>query len=95
MEQQKETPYRVGEWLPSDRLVLENWLKDLIVEVENTPKPMHPVILELKDLIESDPKLFMLFTLMFQQVPEKYKHNPAGGHRFVTICKPCNLLIRC
>ncbi|HPF11641.1 MAG TPA: phosphatidylserine decarboxylase family protein [Flavobacteriaceae bacterium] len=79
MEQQKETPYRVGEWLPSDRLVLENWLKDLIVEVENTPKPMHPVILELKDLIESDPKLFMLFTLMFQQVPEKYKHNPAGG----------------
>ncbi|MBW2937848.1 phosphatidylserine decarboxylase family protein [Aureisphaera sp. CAU 1614] len=73
------TPYRVGEWLPSDVKFLQNWLKDLIVEVDNTPKEWHPVVEDLKNLIEGDAKLYMLFNLMFEQVPEKYKHNPAGG----------------
>jgi len=79
MDVQMNTPYRVGEWLPSDVKFLQNWLKDLIVEVDNTPKEWHPVVEDLKNLIEGDAKLYMLFNLMFEQVPEKYKHNPAGG----------------
>ncbi len=72
-------PYRVGKWLPSDKRILDNWLMDLIIEVENTPKPTHPVIKELRSVIEGDPKLYMLFNLMFEQVPGKYKNNPMGG----------------
>ena len=79
MDVQMNTPYRVGEWLPSDVKFIQNWLKDLIVEVDNTPKEWHPVVEDLKNLIEGDAKLYMLFNLMFEQVPEKYKHNPAGG----------------
>ncbi len=79
MDVQMNTPYRVGEWLPSDVKYLQNWLKDLIVEVDNTPKQWHPVVEDLKNLIEGDAKLYMLFNLMFEQVPDKYKHNPAGG----------------
>lgn len=81
MEETEKKPYRVGRWLPSDQKLLNNWLKDLIVEVDNTPKPFHPVVQELKDLIEIDPKLYMNFKWMFEQVPEKYKKNPAGGRQ--------------
>ncbi|GAB5399660.1 MAG: phosphatidylserine decarboxylase family protein [Aureisphaera sp.] len=79
MEGKESTPYRVGRWLPSDQRHLNNWLKDLIVEVDNTPKPFHPVVQDLKDLIESDPIIYMNFKAMFDQVPEKYKTNPAGN----------------
>ncbi|NND63913.1 MAG: phosphatidylserine decarboxylase family protein [Flavobacteriaceae bacterium] len=72
-------PFRVGKWLPQDRRIINNWLQDLIVEVEHTPKHIHPIIQELQNMIETDAKLFMLFQLMFEQVPIKYKTNPAGG----------------
>ncbi len=78
MEEEKIAPYRAGRWLPSDQKHLDNWLKDLIVEVDNTPKELHPVVEELKELIESDAKIYMNFKAMFEQVPEKYKKNPAG-----------------
>jgi phosphatidylserine decarboxylase len=64
-------PYRVGEWLPSDHAILENWLTRLIARVEKRPKPLHPVVQELKDLIESDPEIYMYFHLMFTEIPTK------------------------
>ncbi|MDC8003377.1 phosphatidylserine decarboxylase family protein [Aureisphaera galaxeae] len=78
MEEKIRAPYRVGRWLPSDQRRLDNWLKDLIIEVDNTPKPLHPVIQELKELIEGDAVIYMNFKSMFEQVPEKFKKNPAG-----------------
>lgn len=73
-------PYRVGEWLPSDQAFLENWLTRLITEVEGAPKPLHPVVDELRQLIETDPTVYMLFNQMFQQVPYKppYNKDPTG-----------------
>ena len=73
-------PFRVGKWLPSDQEALDNWLGNL-VEVLDVEAPLHPSIQELKDLIENNADLFMLFHLMFSQVPHKppYNYNPGGG----------------
>lgn len=73
-------PFRVGEWLPSDHAILETWLTRLIARVDRQPKPLHPVIEDFKDLIESDPEIFMYFHLMFTEVPKKppYNKDPDG-----------------
>ena len=43
--------------------------------------PLMPVIREFKDLIENDPLLYMLFTEMFEQIPNEppYLKDPAGN----------------
>lgn len=77
----KKVPYRVGEWLPSDQQTLDKWKADLIRETEEAGAvPLLPVIQEFKDLIENDPELYMLFTEMFNQVPNKppYDRDPTG-----------------
>ncbi|WP_031479252.1 phosphatidylserine decarboxylase family protein [Maridesulfovibrio frigidus] len=77
----KTAPYRVGKWLPSDQKVLTDWRADLIGETDAAGKVvLLPVIQEFKDMIESDPELFMLFTEMFNQVPRKppYDKDPTG-----------------
>ena len=73
-------PFRVGKWLPSDQNILSKWMEELILDVEAKPKPLLPVIEEFKNLIESDAEIFMLFNLMFEQVPHKppYNQDPTG-----------------
>jgi phosphatidylserine decarboxylase len=73
-------PYRVGEWLPSDHAFLARWLEAVILETHAAPRPLHPVIADLRDLIESDPAIFMLFNQMFEQVPRRppYDKDPTG-----------------
>ena len=73
-------PFRVGEWLPSDHAILTRWLDKLIAKVEKAPKRLHPVIQDFKDLIESDPEIYMYFHLMFIEVPAKppYNRDPDG-----------------
>ncbi|MFA5420387.1 MAG: phophatidylserine decarboxylase associated domain-containing protein, partial [Bacteroidales bacterium] len=76
----KPVPYRVGEWLPTDHAVLNQWMKDLIAEAEADQSPLLPVVDELKQLIENDPEVYMLFHQMFDQVPNKppYNQDPTG-----------------
>lgn len=64
-------PYRVGRWLPSDAAHLRKWLAERIRETEANPRALHPVIAELKTLIETDPVVYMLFTRMFEEVPRR------------------------
>ncbi len=59
-------PYRVGEWLPSDHAFLRDWLETMIRNTADESKALHPVIAELRDLIETDPEIFMLFSQMFE-----------------------------
>ncbi|TIH15296.1 phosphatidylserine decarboxylase family protein [Marinifilum sp. JC120] len=49
--------------------------------VSNDTTQLLPVVEEFKELIENDPKLFMLFTQMFEMVPDtpKFKKDPAGN----------------
>jgi phosphatidylserine decarboxylase len=42
------------------------------------PAALPPVVEELKELIESDAQLYMLFTEMFEQVPPEYQDDPTG-----------------
>ena len=76
----KQTPFRIGKWLPSDHAFLENWINILIDEVDAGAKPMHPVVEGFKDFIEGDPEIYMLFNQMFEQVPRKppYNNSPTG-----------------
>ncbi len=80
MESTNPVPFRVGKWLPSDQTVLEGWLAAQIERVEARPKPLHPLVEELQELIESDADIYMYFNQMFNQVPKRppYNMNPAG-----------------
>ncbi len=76
----KPAPFRVGAWLPSDQLILDKWMQTLIMETDADALPLFPVVEEFKNLIESDPEIYMLFHQMFNQVPNKppYNQDPAG-----------------
>lgn len=73
-------PYRVGRWLPSDDAFLARWLEAMIQKTRDGPRPLQPVIADFRDLIESDPAIFMLFNQMFEQVPRRppYDRDPTG-----------------
>lgn len=75
-------PYMVGKWLPSDQQTLNKWRAKLISQATSAPNAKFlPVIQEFKDLIENDPQLYMLFTEMFDQLPNepKFKKDPVGN----------------
>jgi phosphatidylserine decarboxylase len=76
-----QAPFRVGEWLPSDKKILQEWMNALIEETDKNPKQLLPVIAEFKSFIENDPEVFMYFNLMFSQVPKKYRKDPAGNRQ--------------
>ena len=68
------SPFCVGQWLPSDQAVLDQWLASKIAQVDKK-RPLLPVIREFQELIENDPEIFMLFHLMFSQVPHRPPYN--------------------
>lgn len=49
-------------------------------KTSTNPQPLLPVVEEFKELIESDPEIYMLFHQMFEQVPDKAPYNvdPTG-----------------
>lgn len=73
-------PYRVGKWLPSDEATLHRWLSAHAQAVAANPKPLHPVVQELRELIENDPQVFMLFSQMFEELPRgsQFRTTPTG-----------------
>ncbi|MFF2951458.1 phosphatidylserine decarboxylase family protein [Kitasatospora sp. NPDC057965] len=79
---------RAGGWLPSDHDVLRTWLDDLIGRVEETartgePKKLKPSVAALRDLIETDPKIYMLFNDMLWQL--SHRETPTGFPQVKTV----------
>ncbi|KAF8847080.1 hypothetical protein BDZ45DRAFT_637437 [Acephala macrosclerotiorum] len=72
--------HRTGDWLPQDHRIHKQWLQDTVSHVDKNPKSLHPVIQEFKQMIEKSTRLYMLFSSMFEQIPNKkqYAKNPAG-----------------
>ncbi|KAE8451662.1 hypothetical protein EG329_003119 [Mollisiaceae sp. DMI_Dod_QoI] len=72
--------HRTGDWLPQDHRIHKQWMQDTVDYVDENPKSLHPVLEEFKQMIENDTRLFMLFSSMFQQIPNKkqYSKDPAG-----------------
>jgi phosphatidylserine decarboxylase len=78
---EKPVHYQVGQWQPSDQKGLHQRVEGLVRETNAEAQPLLPVVQELKNLIESDPELLMLFTQMFEQVPSntpEYQKDPTG-----------------
>jgi len=52
----------------------------MIHKTLDEPRPLHPVVADFRDVIESDPAIFMLFNQMFEQVPRRppYDEDPTG-----------------
>jgi len=84
-------PYRVGQWLPSDQLFLDQWMAKLTEETESVTEPLLPVIQEFKEIIEEDPQLYMLFSQMFAQVPpdKSFSTDPTGKPQIKIIARCC------
>ncbi|CAB4020674.1 Hypothetical predicted protein [Paramuricea clavata] len=73
--------YRLGHWVTADFEIISKYVRRMHSAVEIT----HPSLLALQDLIETDPKLYMLFKTMFTQKVavgpgEKYPANPISGY---------------
>ncbi|KAK5948236.1 hypothetical protein OHC33_010784 [Knufia fluminis] len=71
---------RTGAWLSSDHRINHAWLAEQIDHASKKQKPLIPVMQEFKEFIESDPRIYMYFTAMFDEVPQKhvYRKDPTG-----------------
>lgn len=66
--------------MPADHKAHKQWLGGIIQEVDDNA-PLHPVLKEFKDLIETNTRVYMLLTSMFKEVPhrKRYGHDPTGN----------------
>lgn len=71
-------PYLVGKWLPSDQETLTNWMKMIMEKADKHEGPLLPTVQAFKDYIESDPKAYMFFNQMFEQVDSDIEKSPMG-----------------
>lgn len=70
--------YLAGKWMPSDQETLNAWMNKIMQKGEKDTRPLLPVIENLKNFIETDPKAYMFFNQMFDQVAAKEKTSPSG-----------------
>lgn len=58
----------------------KEWLKKQADHVDKNPKGLIPVLQEFRDFIESNPRIRMLFTQMWDEIPSKkpYDKDPTG-----------------
>jgi phosphatidylserine decarboxylase len=72
---------RLGGWLPSDQRHLNDWLETTIETAEQKQAPLHPVIREFQEMIESDPVMYMYFTIPRHRSMCSTRPVAAGSHR--------------
>jgi len=68
---EKHHRQRTGGWMPADHGLHKKWLGDQIEHVKKNPKPLSPVLKEFQQLIESNSRIYMYFTAMFDEIPVK------------------------
>ncbi|KAK4111516.1 hypothetical protein N656DRAFT_733262 [Canariomyces notabilis] len=74
--------HRPGAWLPADHRVHRAWLGKAIDHVDkHGEQELIPVLQEFKEFIENNPRIYMYFTEMWDEIPKKppYTRDPAGG----------------
>jgi phosphatidylserine decarboxylase len=54
--------------MPQDKRHHHRFLSVTMEHVDSHPKPLHPVLVEFKDKVERDTRLYMLFQAMFEEV---------------------------
>ncbi|KFA54632.1 hypothetical protein S40293_02230 [Stachybotrys chartarum IBT 40293] len=73
--------FKPGAWLPRDHRVHREFLKRASSEAGRNRKELTPALKEFKELIEGNPRLYMYFTQMFEEIPSKHPYNkdPTGS----------------
>ena len=81
-----------GGWLCTDPKDRRKWLSELCDEVDmsRSDDTLHPVIQELKALIEDRAELSMLFREMFNEIPFSLRYDPVGNQ--YTVCTVLQLV---
>jgi phosphatidylserine decarboxylase len=77
----KDRVNRPGAWLPADNRVHREWLDRTIDHIDqHGEKELIPVLREFKQLIEENPRIYMYFTEMWDEIPNKapYQNDPTG-----------------
>ncbi|KAL2134349.1 hypothetical protein VTI74DRAFT_404 [Chaetomium olivicolor] len=77
----KHRVHRPGAWLPADHRVHREWLGRTIDHIDkHGEKQLIPVLQEFKDMIENNPRIYMYFTQMWDEIPSKapYQKDPTG-----------------
>ncbi|KAK3400582.1 Phophatidylserine decarboxylase-domain-containing protein [Sordaria brevicollis] len=72
--------HRRGGWLPTDHRILKHWLSHHIKQVDsdraaNRQRELVSVLKEFQDLIESNARIYMYFSSMWDEVPHKPPYN--------------------
>ncbi|KAH8886995.1 hypothetical protein GQ53DRAFT_657017 [Thozetella sp. PMI_491] len=73
--------HKHGAWLPADHRVHRRWLGHAVSHVDSSPtKELIPIMQEFKEFIESNPRIYMYFTEMWDEIPQKppYNKDPTG-----------------
>ncbi len=68
--------------MPADHRIQKEWLNTQIEEAHQNKKELTPVLQDFKNFIESNPRIYMYFNSMFEEVPRRdpYNKDPTG-HR--------------
>ena len=79
--------HRLGFWLPKDRKIIVEWVKQLMKRVragDPHAQPLDPTLQELQSLVNQDPILKPLSDDMFTEVPDidPYNQDPVGNQEF-------------
>ena len=70
--------FLAGKWMPSDQETLNAWMKKTMDKEAASTRPLSPTLENFKNFIESNPKAYMFFTQMFNQVPANETKSPSG-----------------
>ncbi|KAL7933852.1 Phophatidylserine decarboxylase domain-containing protein [Trichoderma chlorosporum] len=73
--------HKPGAWLPADHRVHREYLRRVTEHVDKNPEEkLTPALQEFKELIEGNTRIYMYFTQMFEEIPNKrpYWHDPTG-----------------
>ncbi|KAB8069537.1 Phophatidylserine decarboxylase-domain-containing protein [Aspergillus leporis] len=68
---------RPGLWLPKDYRIQQEWTKKVARDTLANPKPLHPAVQDLKDLIEGDSRIYLLANGMYDDIPANFS-DPSG-----------------
>ncbi len=72
---------RPGAWLPADNRVHREWLSRAIDHVDkHGEQKLIPVLEEFRAMIEDNPRMYMYFSEMWDEIPSKppYQNDPTG-----------------
>ncbi|KAA8649378.1 phosphatidylserine decarboxylase family protein [Aspergillus tanneri] len=64
-----DLPQRPDMWMLQDVQSHKRWLSNIIEDVDRNPRLLHPVMKEFQEFIETNPRIYMLFSAMFQEIP--------------------------